>query len=132
MFNRWIEEGLLDVLGREGVGCIAFCPLAQGLLTGRYLKGIPSDSRAAKPHSFLKPEKVTEDKLRRIRALNDIAARRGQSLAQMALAWVLRDARVTSALSGASRPSQIEENTAALNNPSFTPEELSAIDAALA
>ncbi|MCX7047638.1 MAG: L-glyceraldehyde 3-phosphate reductase [Candidatus Sumerlaeota bacterium] len=132
MLERWIEQGLLDVLGQEGIGCIAFCPLAQGLLTSRYLKGIPEDSRAAKPHGFLKADRVTEAVMAKVRRLNEIAARRGQTLAQMALVWTLRDARMTSALIGASRVAQIEENIAALKNPDFSPEELAAIEAALA
>jgi L-glyceraldehyde 3-phosphate reductase len=132
MFKRWIEDGLLDVLGKEGIGCIPFCPLAQGLLTDRYLSGIPSDSRAGKPHGFLRPEQVTEEKIKKVRALNDLALARGQSLAQMALAWVLRDGRVTSALIGASSVSQIEEDVAALNNLGFTKEELKQIESILA
>lgn len=131
MFNRWIEDGLQDVLAEHGVGSIAFCPLAQGLLTNKYLSGIPSDSRASKPHGFLKKKDVTEDKLRKVRQLNELAAERGQSLAQMALAWVLREGRVTSALIGASRVSQIEENVAALNRLEFSKEELTRIDAIL-
>ncbi len=115
MFERWIEGGLLDVLGDEGIGGIAFCPLAQGLLTDRYLKGIPEDSRASKPHGFLKKHDISEQRLTQIRALNELAIARGQSLAQMSLAWVLRDERMTSALIGASRVEQIEQNVAALN-----------------
>ena len=132
MLNRTIENGLLDVLEAEGVGCIAFCPLAQGLLTNRYLHGIPEGSRASKPWGFLKPERITEDVLGKVRALNDIAAKRGQSLAQMALAWVLRDSRVTSALIGASSVKQIEENVAALDKLEFSAEELTKIDQVLA
>jgi len=132
MFNRWIEDGLLDVLGNEGVGCICFCPLAQGLLTTKYLHGIPEDSRAAKPHGFLQKSQVTEDVLKKMRALNALAEKRGQSLAQMALAWVLRDPRVTSALIGASTVEQIEENVAALKCLSFDEGELSEIDGILA
>jgi L-glyceraldehyde 3-phosphate reductase len=131
MFNRWIEEGLLDVLEEEGIGCIVFSPLAQGLLTDRYLEGIPPDSRAAKPHGFLRPEHVAEDKVARVRQLNEIARARGQTMAQMALAWVLRDRRVTSALTGASNVPQVEQNVAALRNLDFSPEELKAIDAIL-
>ena len=116
----------------EGVGGIAFCPLAQGLLTDRYLKGIPEGSRASKPYSFLKKNDIDEHRLRQIRALNEIAAEREQSLAQMALAWVLRDGRMTSALIGASRVEQIEQNVAALNNLAFSAEELAWIDAILA
>lgn len=132
MFARWVEDGLLDVLGNEGVGGIAFCPLAQGLLTDRYLSGIPAGSRASKPYSFLKKNDVDEHKLTQVRALGEIAAARGQTLAQMALAWVLRDKRMTSALIGASRVEQIEQNVAALANLVFSPEELGGIDAILA
>jgi L-glyceraldehyde 3-phosphate reductase len=128
MFNRWIEDGLLTVLEDEGIGCIVFSPLAQGLLTDRYLSGIPKDSRAAKPHSFLKPEQVTEEKLAKVRKLNEIAQARGESLAQMAIAWVLRHTAVTSALIGASKVSQIEDGVAALKNVQFTTEELQAIE----
>jgi L-glyceraldehyde 3-phosphate reductase len=130
MFVRTPEQGLLDVLGNEGVGAIAFCPLAQGLLTNRYLQGIPAGSRATKA-VFLKTSDITEGRLKQIRALNELAAQRGQSLAQMALAWVLRDQRMTSALIGASRVEQIEQNVAALANPSFAAEELACIDAIL-
>jgi L-glyceraldehyde 3-phosphate reductase len=132
MFERTIENGLLDMLGEEGVGAIAFCPLAQGLLTDRYLQGIPSGSRASKPHGFLKKNDIDEHRLAQIRALNDLAAQRGQSLAQMALAWVLRDGRITSALIGASRVEQIEQNVAALANLTFAADELARIDAVLA
>jgi len=131
MFDRWVEKGLLDVLGQEGVGGIAFCPLAQGLLTDRYLKGIPEGSRASKSYSFLKKSEVNEEHLAKIRALNELAAQRGQSLAQMSLAWVLRDDRMTSALIGASRVEQIEQNVAALANLNFSGEELARIDAIL-
>lgn len=128
MFNRWVEDGLLKTLEDEGIGCIAFSPLAQGLLTDRYLKGIPADSRAGKPHGFLKREHVTEDVLGKVRALNELAVRRGQTLAQMALAWILRHAAVTSVLIGASRVSQLESNVAALRNPAFSADELRDID----
>ncbi len=128
MFVRTPEQGLLDVLGKEGVGVIAFCPLAQGMLTDRYLKGIPADSRATR-EKFLKTSDIDEHRLKQIRALNELAVRRGQSLAQMALAWVLRDGRMTSALIGASRVEQIEQNVAALGNLSFSAEELAQIDA---
>jgi len=131
MFDRWVESGLLDVLGNEGVGGIAFCPLAQGLLTDRYLDGIPADSRANKPHGFLKKRDIDEHRLAKVRALNAVAAERGQSLAQMALAWVLRDSRMTSALIGASRVEQIEQNVAALANLEFSVVELGTIDAIL-
>jgi L-glyceraldehyde 3-phosphate reductase len=131
MFERWIEDGLLDVLGEEGVGAIAFCPLAQGLLTDRYLQGIPGDSRASKPWGFLKRQDISEERLSQVRALSGIAQERGQSLAQMALAWVLRDERMTSALIGASRVEQIEQNVAALANLQFSAEELGSIEAIL-
>jgi L-glyceraldehyde 3-phosphate reductase len=131
MFERTPENGLLDVLGKEGVGGIAFCPLAQGMLTDRYLKGIPEGSRASKTYSFLKKSDIDESHLVRIRALNELAIQRGQSLAQMSLAWVLRDSRMTSAIIGASRVEQIEQNVAALANLSFSAEELSRIDAIL-
>ncbi len=131
MFNRWVEPELLNVLHSEGIGCIVFSPLAQGMLTNRYLKGIPSDSRASKPHGFLKKENITEDKLAKVRKLNDLAAERGQSLAQMAIAWVLRQPSVTSALIGASRVSQLEENIDAVKNLSFSADELRTIDAIL-
>lgn len=132
MFDRTIEKGLLAVLSREGVGCIPFCPLAQGLLTGRYLNGIPADARAARDPRFLKPEHITEEKLGKLRQLNTLAQARGQSLAQMALAWVLRDPTVTTALIGASKVSQIEENLAATRNVGFSNEELSSIERILA
>ncbi|MBP1991239.1 L-glyceraldehyde 3-phosphate reductase [Paenibacillus eucommiae] len=128
MLNRWVEDGLQDVLEEHGVGSIAFCPLAQGLLTNKYVTGIPSDSRASKLSGFLKEKDITEDKISKINRLNELASRRDQSLAQMALAWVLRGERVTSALIGASRVSQIEENIAALNNLNFLPEELAEIE----
>jgi L-glyceraldehyde 3-phosphate reductase len=128
MFNRWIEDGLLNVLLEEGIGCIVFSPLAQGLLTDKYLSGIPEDSRAASPHGFLRAENVTQDRLARVRKLNELAQARGQSLAQMALAWVLRHPGMTSALVGASRVSQIEDNVAALSNLLFVEEELAAIE----
>jgi L-glyceraldehyde 3-phosphate reductase len=131
MFDRWVEDGLLDVLGDEGIGGIAFCPLAQGLLTDRYLQGIPAGSRASKPHGFLKKNDIDEHRLSQVRALGAIARKRGQSLAQMALAWVLRDSRMTSALIGASRVEQIEQNVAALANLDFSTEELANIDATL-
>ncbi len=128
MFERTPEQGLLTVLAKEGIGCIPFCPLAQGLLTNRYLAGIPADSRAAHDPRFLKPEHITEAKVAQIRQLNALAQARSQSLAQMALAWVLRQPAVTTALIGASRVSQIEDNLGALKNLKFTTEELSAID----
>jgi L-glyceraldehyde 3-phosphate reductase len=131
MFDRTPEKGLLDVLGKEGVGAIAFCPLAQGLLTDRYLGGIPADSRASKAHSYLKRKDVDERHVAQARELNAVAADRGQTLAQMALAWVLRDGRVTSALIGASRVEQIEQNVAGLAMTGFAPEELKKIDSIL-
>jgi L-glyceraldehyde 3-phosphate reductase len=127
MFNRWIEPDLLDALGEEGIGCIAFSPLAQGMLTDRYLDGIPEGSRASRPSS-LSRELITDDALARIRALNEIARRRGQTLAQLALAWILRDPRVTSALIGASSVAQLEANVGALERLDFTSEELEEID----
>jgi len=131
MLDRWIEDdGLLDVLGDEGVGCIVFSPLAQGVLTGKYLAGVPAGSRAT--HSvYLKPDQITDDKLAKVRAVSTIAARRGQPLAQMALAWVLRDPRVTSAIIGASSVEQLEENVGTLQKLSFTAGELDEIDRAL-
>ncbi|MEA2685814.1 MAG: L-glyceraldehyde 3-phosphate reductase [Actinomycetota bacterium] len=127
MLNRWIEDGLLDVLDQTGTGCIVFSPLAQGLLTDRYLHGIPEDSRGAREGS-LRPEYLSDENVARARALNEIARRRGQSLAQMAIAWVLRDERVTSALIGASSVHQLEQNLAALANRQFSADELAEID----
>jgi L-glyceraldehyde 3-phosphate reductase len=127
LLNRWVEEDLLDVLGEEGVGCIAFSPLAQGLLTERYLNGVPEGSRASEGGSFHKGM-LSEDNLARARALNGIAARRGQQLSQMALAWVLRDPRVTSALVGVSRLEQLEANVKALEGLEFSSDELAEID----
>ena len=131
MFERWVEDGLLDVLGDEGIGGIAVCPLAQGLLTDRYLHGIPEGSRASKPDTFLKKNDIDEGHLAKVRALNVLAVERGQSLAQMALAWVLRDGRMTSALIGASRVEQIEQNVAALANLAFSADELAKVEAIL-
>ena len=128
MFNRWIEPELLGVLAQEGIGCIAFSPLAQGLLTDRYLNDIPKDSRAAKPHGFLKPEHVTEQKLKRVRGLNEIARKRGQSMAQMALAWVLRHKGMTSVLIGASSVRQLDDDVAMLKNLAWAEEDLQAIE----
>ena len=127
MLNRWIEEELLDVLDREGVGCIVFSPLAQGLLTNRYLNGVPENSRV-RIGNYLSEDMITEENLARVRALNEIAEQRGQSLAQMAIAWVLRDPRVTSALLGASSVAQLEQNVAALERLDFDPGELEDID----
>jgi len=127
LLNRWIEEDLLDVLGEEGVGCIVFSPLAQGLLTSKYLAGVPEGSRASRPGT-LSTELLTAETLAKVRALNEIATRRGQTLAQMALAWTLRDTRVTSALVGASSVAQLEQNIAALDNLDFSTDELAEID----
>jgi len=132
MFKRWVEPELLGVLEAEGLGCIVFSPLAQGILTDRYLQGIPEDSRIAKPHGFLKREHITDNVLSKVKALNAIAAARGQSLAQMSLAWVLRHHTVTSALIGASSVRQLEDNIAALSQLSFAANELDAIDRILA
>jgi len=131
MFNRWIEDGLTDVLKEEGIGCIPFSPLAQGMLTDRYLNDIPADSRAAKPHGFLKRDQVTEDRIGKVRKLNEIAQARGQSMAQMAIAWVLRLPVVASALIGASKVQQIEDAVAGLSNLEFSQKELDQIDAIL-
>jgi L-glyceraldehyde 3-phosphate reductase len=128
MLNRWIEGGLLDVLDREGIGCIAFSPLAQGVLTGKYLNGVPEGSRATQSGGSLDRDQLTEPILAHVRALNKIASARGQSLAQLALAWALRDERVTSVLIGASSVAQLEENLGALRNTSFSDEERAAID----
>ncbi|HLA42829.1 MAG TPA: aldo/keto reductase, partial [Aggregatilineales bacterium] len=128
MFNRWIEDGLLNALEDEGIGCIAFSPLAQGMLSNKYLQGIPEDSRAAKPHGFLKQDQITDERLRQIRALNDIAQARGQSLAQMAIAWVLRHPGMTSALVGTSTVKQVEDNVAALDHLDFSSDEIEAIE----
>ncbi len=133
MFNRWIEPALLDILEQEGMGCIPFSPLAQGLLTNRYLAGIPADSRAANANSpFLNPDRVTPDILSRIQKLGELAKERGQSLAQLALAWVLRDPRVTTALIGASKISQLEDCVGAAANTDFGSEELTRIETILA
>ena len=132
MFERWIEDGLLKVLKEEGIGSIVFSPLAQGLLTDKYLRGIPPDSRAAKPTSFLKPEQVTDEKIKMISKLNKIAIDRGQSLAQMSLAWVLRHNEVTSALIGASKVGQIDDAVNALDNLKFSEDELKKINEILA
>jgi L-glyceraldehyde 3-phosphate reductase len=127
MLDRWVQDGLLDVLGQEGIGCIAFSPLAQGMLTSRYLDGIPAGSRASRNDS-LSPDQLSESTVGRLRALNEIARTRDQTLAQMALTWVLRDERVTSALIGASSIGQLQENLEAVNGPAFTPEQLADID----
>ena len=128
MLNRWVEtDGLLEALATEGIGCIAFSPLAQGMLTNKYLAGRPTDSRAT-TNTTLKSEYLSEGNLANIRALNEIAQGRGQTLAQMAIAWVLRDPRITTALIGASKVSQIDDCVGALKNPSFSAEELARID----
>ncbi|MCX6253332.1 MAG: L-glyceraldehyde 3-phosphate reductase [Bacteroidia bacterium] len=131
MFERWVEDGLLDVLEESGMGCIPFSPLAQGLLTDKYLKGIPKDSRAYKPHGFLKIEEVTEQKISKAKRLNEIAASRNQSLAQMAIAWLLKDPRVTSVLVGVSNVGQLDDNLKALDNLNFSEEELKKIEGIL-
>jgi len=132
MLDRWIEEGLLDVLAGEGIGCIVFSPLAQGLLTDRYLDHIPEDSRAAKPSTYLTRQDIHEEVVGKVRRLNEIARQRGQSMAQMSIAWDLRNPTVTSALIGASRPEQIDQAVGALKNLDFSSEELDAIEDILA
>jgi L-glyceraldehyde 3-phosphate reductase len=132
LFDRWVEDGLLDVLSEEGVGCIVFSPLDQGVLTDRYLKGIPTDSRAGKPDTYLKRDDITVDKLAKVQKLNEMAQKRSQSMAQMALAWVLRQPAVTSALIGASRVSQVEDSVATLNKLEFSQDELEQIEQILA
>lgn len=131
MFNRWIEDGLLETLAQEGVGCIAFSPLAQGLLTDKYLRGIPKGSRASRPNGFLRPEHVTPEKIAKVKRLDKLAKARGQTLAQMALAWVLRHPGMTSALIGASRVAQIEDAIGTLNNLTLAADELREIEAIL-
>jgi L-glyceraldehyde 3-phosphate reductase len=131
MFERWVEGGLLQVLEENGVGCIPFSPLAQGMLTDKYIKGIPKDSRAAKEHGFLKTTDITEEKLAKIVKLNAIAEKRGQSLAQLALAWLLKDKRITSVLIGASSVEQLENNIKALDNTQFVKDELVSIETIL-
>lgn len=128
MFSRWVEDGLLDVLEEGGVGCIAYSCLAGGVLTDKYLNGIPQDSRAASQSVFLKPEQITDEKIAKVKKLNELALQRGQKLSQMAIAWVLRSNRVTSVLIGASKPSQIDDCVAALDRVDFSPEELAAIE----
>src|ERR1035438_2242977 len=128
MFNRWVEKELLSVLDENGIGCIAFSPLAQGLLTNKYLEGIPVGSRADKPHGFLKPEHITIEKIKIIQKLNDFANSRNQSLAQMALVWLLKDKRITSVIVGASTKNQLEENIRALDNSEFSDDELTTIE----
>lgn len=132
LFERWVEEdGLLDLLEQEGVGCIPFSPLAQGMLTDKYLKGIPTDSRAAKSHGFLKESQITPDKLQKIQQLHALAQERGQTLAQMALSWILKDTRITSVLIGASKPQQLTDCLGSVKNTSFSKEELEKIEAVL-
>jgi L-glyceraldehyde 3-phosphate reductase len=131
MFGRWIEEELLDVLEDQGIGCIAFSPLAQGLLTDRYLLGIPEGSRASKKHGFLRPSDIKKETLVKVEKLNELAQKRSQTLAQMAIAWVLRNRAMTSALIGASRVAQIEECVGALSNLEFSRDDLYEIDAIL-
>lgn len=128
MFDRWVENGLMDVLEETGIGCIPFSPLAQGLLTDKYLKGIPAGSRASKPHGFLKSGDITKEKLKQVSELNAIAIKRGQSLAQMAVAWLLKDPRVTSVLVGVSTVEQLDDNLKALENLVFSSEELNNIE----
>lgn len=124
MLDRWVEDGLLEVLEKKGIGSIAFSPLEQGLLTDKYLKGIPEDSRAAKDGRYLKPDQISEEKLSIIKALNEIALKRGQTLAQMAISWLLKDSRITSVLVGVSKPEQLDDNVSAVKNTKFTEEEL--------
>jgi L-glyceraldehyde 3-phosphate reductase len=131
MFDRWVENELLDVLENEGIGSIAFSPLDQGVLTNRYLSGFPDDSRAIKDGRYLKQEQITNEKISKAKKLNAIAAERNQTLAQMAIAWLLKDERITSVLIGASKVSQIEDNIAALTNLHFEKEQLAAINAIL-
>ncbi len=131
MFNRWVEDGLLNVLEKNGVGSVVFSPLFQGLLTDKYLKGIPEGSRAAKSHGFLQSSQITEEKIHKIKALNLIAEKRGQKMAQLALCWVLRDPRVTSVIIGASKVSQIEDAVGILDNLEFSEGELTSIEAIL-
>ena len=128
MFNRWVEDGLLDVLEKNGVGSVVFSPLFQGLLTDKYLNGIPEDSRAAKSHGFLQSSQITADKIEKVKALNEIAKERGQKMSQLALSWVLRDDRVTSVIIGASKVSQIEDAVGILDKLDFTSEELNRIE----
>ncbi|MDQ8197373.1 aldo/keto reductase [Pelagicoccus enzymogenes] len=132
MFDRWVEDGLLDLLAENGVGCIPFCPLAQGLLTDRYLKEIPSDSRIATGSPFLKSDAITDERIAILKQLNEVAAARGQSLAQLALIWILRNPAVTSALIGASKLSQVEDNLKALESAELSAEELAKIESILA
>ena len=131
MFDRWVEDGLLDILEDKGMGCIAFSPLAQGMLTDKYLKGIPADSRAANPHGFLRKSAITSERINQLTRLNELALKRGQSLAQMALAWVLNEPRVTSVLIGARNVEQLKDSLKCKKCPVFTGEEIKFIDARL-
>jgi L-glyceraldehyde 3-phosphate reductase len=131
MFTRWVEEGLLDVLEETGMGCIPFSPLEQGLLTDKYLKGIPAGSRAANPNGFLRSEDVTEQKVSKAKRLNEIAAKRKQSLAQMAIAWLLKDQRITSVLVGVRSVEQLDDNLKTLANLDFIEDELKQIETIL-
>lgn len=131
MLDRWVEDGLLDVLEEEGIGAIPFSPLEQGVLTGKYLKGLPEDSRAVRDGRYLQADAITPELLQRVRALNDIAGRRGQTLAQMAIAWLLKDPRITTVLVGASRVEQLEDNVATIQNLAFSAEELDEIESVL-
>jgi L-glyceraldehyde 3-phosphate reductase len=128
MFNRWVEDGLLDVLGINGVGSVVFSPLFQGLLTNKYLNGIPEGSRASKADSYLQSSDITPEKINKVKKLNKVAESRGQKMAQMALSWVLRDKRVTSVIIGASKVSQIEDAVGILGKLEFTPDELTLIE----
>jgi len=128
MFERWVEGGLLDVLEKQGSGCISFSPLAQGLLTDKYLGGIPEGSRASKEHGFLKPQNITDEKIEKVRKLNELSKKRSQSLAQLAIAWLLKDNRITSILIGASKVEQVEDCVNSINNLNFTKEELNEIE----
>jgi L-glyceraldehyde 3-phosphate reductase len=131
MFDRWVEGGLMDVLGNEGIGCIVFSPLAQGMLTDKYLNGIPENSRAAKASGYLQASEITEEKIQKIKLLNELAKQRNQTLAEMALAWLLKDKRVTSVLVGASSVQQLDDNLGCLKNLSFSRDELAAIEGIL-
>jgi L-glyceraldehyde 3-phosphate reductase len=128
MFERWVEDGLLDLLEQYGVGCIPFSPLAQGLLTNRYLNGIPEGSRASKPHGFLKTNDITEEKLKQVKELNELAKNRNQTLAQMALVWLMKDKRITTVLIGASSVRQLDDNIDCLQNISLSEDELNQVE----